>query len=358
MAARTSLPAPPTRRGRHRHLGAVVRRRARRGAAPLPQHGRGHHRVPALAGRRPGPPCASAWRPTGTYSLPLATALHAAGHTVFVCNPLSLARYRQATLARTKTDKLDARCIARFCAAHALHPWAPTSAAHQRLHVLVATRQTLLAQAHQLRNRQHAAGYTACPDLLRELQAPVLAALAAQLARIEQRARARRAAADTPIGTQLRLPDDRPGARASTTAATLVASLPVERLPTPKHVAAYVGLCPREKSSGVSVRGRSTIGVLRAGPPPPRPVPPGHRGDARQPHPPRLRRAPPGQGQARQGGHRRRHAQAAPARRGPCCGRGGPLRRRRLSAPASAPTTPTRPRSAGPSPATTQPAAS
>jgi transposase len=195
---------------------------------------------------------------TGTSSLPLATALHAAGHPVFVCNPVSLARYRQATLARTKTDKLDARCIARFCAAPALHPWAPTSAAHQRLHVLVATRQTLLEQAQQLRNRQHAAGSTACPDLLRELQAPVLAALAAQLAHLE-RERAALAAADTPIGEQVRLLVTIPGL-GLVTAATLVASLPVERLPTATHAAAYVGLCPREKSSGVSVRGRSTIG--------------------------------------------------------------------------------------------------
>ena len=159
---------------------------------------------------------------TGTYSLPLATALHAAGHTVFVCNPLSLARYRQATLARTKTDKLDARCIARFCAAHALHPWAPTSAAHQRLHVLVATRQTLLAQAQQLRNRQHAAGSTACPERLRELQAPVLAALAAQLAHLD-RELAALAAADTPLGAQLRLLTTVPGL-GLVTAATLVAT--------------------------------------------------------------------------------------------------------------------------------------
>jgi transposase len=90
---------------------------------------------------------------TGTYSLPLASALHAAGHTVFVCNPQSLARYRPATLARTKTDKLDARCVARLCTAHALHPWRPASAAHQRLRALVATRQTLAEQAHRLRNR-------------------------------------------------------------------------------------------------------------------------------------------------------------------------------------------------------------
>jgi transposase len=195
---------------------------------------------------------------TGPSSLPLATALHAAGLTVFVCNPLSLARYRQATLARTKTDKLDARCSARFCAAHALHPWAPTSAAQQRLHVLVAPRQPLLGHAQQLRTRQHAAGSTACPDLLRELQAPVLAALAAQLARLD-RELAALAAAETPLGAQVRLLTTVPGL-GLVTAATLVASLPVERLPTAKHAAAYVGLCPREKSSGVSVRGRSTIG--------------------------------------------------------------------------------------------------
>jgi transposase len=195
---------------------------------------------------------------TGTYSLPLARALHAAGHTVFVGDPLSLARYRPATLARPKTDKLDARGIARFCAAPALHPWAPASAAHQRLHVLVAARQTLVEPAHRRRDRQPAAGSTPCPDLVREPPAPGLAALAAQVARIAQEL-ARIAAAATPIGPHLRLLTTIPGL-GLITAATLVASLPVARLTTPKHVAAYVGLCPREKSSGVSVRGRRTIG--------------------------------------------------------------------------------------------------
>jgi transposase len=46
------------------------------------------------------------------------------------------------------------------------------------------------------------------------------------------------------------------------TAATLLASLPTERLDTPPQVAAYVGLCPRERSSGASVRGRSRTGLL------------------------------------------------------------------------------------------------
>jgi transposase len=205
-----------------------------------------------------GPTVRGGLEATGPSSLPLASALHAAGHTVFGGNPLSLARSRQATLARTEPDKLDARGIARSCAAPELQPWSPASLAHQRRHALVATRQTLVEPAHRLRNRQPAAGSTPCADLVRELPAPVPAALAAQLARIEQE-RARIAAAATPIGTHLRSLTTIPGV-GLTTAPALVASLPVARLPTPKHVAADVGLCPRVKSSGGSVRGRSPSG--------------------------------------------------------------------------------------------------
>ncbi len=197
---------------------------------------------------------------TGTYSLPLATALHAAGHTVYVCNPLSLARYGQAMLARTKTDALDARRIARFCAAHELAPWSPSSAAHQQLHALVSTREVLVGQAQRLRNRQHAADYTSCPALVADLQAPVLAAITAQIAAIE-RELATLAKADTPLGAQLRVVQSVPGL-GLTTAATLVSGLPLHRLAGPRQVASYVGLCPRERSSGSSVRGRSSIGSL------------------------------------------------------------------------------------------------
>ena len=197
---------------------------------------------------------------TGAYHLPLATALHEAGHTVFVCNPLSLARYAEAVLARTKTDATDARRIARFCEAHDLAPWSPASPAQQRLHALVATRQALLRQIQQLRNRQDAAGSTACADLVAELQAPVLQVLAAQVARID-RELAALAAAEEGLGPQLRLLTSIPGL-GLVTAAALLASLPVERLTGPRQVAAYVGLCPQERSSGSSIRGRSRTGPV------------------------------------------------------------------------------------------------
>ena len=168
---------------------------------------------------------------TGSYHLPLATALHAAGQTVLVCNPLSSARYSQAVLARTKTDATDARRIARFCEAHDVSPWTPASPAQQRLRALVTARETLVQEALRLRNRQPAAGYTATAALVTDLQAPVLAAIEAQLTAIDGEL-ASLAAADTPLGAHLRLLPGIPGL-GLVTAATLLASLPLDRLETP-----------------------------------------------------------------------------------------------------------------------------
>src|ERR687883_1840766 len=125
---------------------------------------------------------------------------------------------------------------------------------------LLTAGETLVQERLRLRNRQHAAGYTTTEALVTELQAPVLAAIEAQLARID-RELVRLAAPETPLGAQLRLLPSIPGL-GLVTAATLLASLPLDRLETSRQVAAYVGLCPQEHSSGSSVRGRSHVGPL------------------------------------------------------------------------------------------------
>ena len=163
-------------------------------------------------------------------------------------------------LARTKTDATDARRIARFCEAHAVAPWTPASPAQQHLRALLTARETLVQERLRLSNRQQAAGYTASQALVTELQAPVLAAIEGQIAHID-RELAKLAAADTPLGAQLRVVVTIPGL-GLTTAGALLASLPLDRLETSRQVAAYVGLCPQERSSGSSVRGRSHVGPL------------------------------------------------------------------------------------------------
>jgi transposase len=179
---------------------------------------------------------------------------------VLVCNPLSIARYSQAVLARTKTDATDARRIARFCEMHDLVPWTPASPAQQQLRALLTARETLVQERLRLSNRQHAAGYTACQALVTELQAPVLAAIEAQITHID-RELAKLAAVDTLLGAQLRLVVTIPGLGLTTTG-TLLASLPLDRLETARQVVAYVGLCPQEHTSGSSIRARGHIGPL------------------------------------------------------------------------------------------------
>jgi transposase len=209
---------------------------------------------------QPAGPVRIGMEATGAYHLPLATALHAAGHTVLVCDPLSIARYSQAVLARTKTDATDARRIARFCEAYDLPAWTPAPAVYQRLRALLTARETLVQERLRLRNRQHAASYTAHQALVTELQAPVLAAIETQIAHIDREV-ACLATAETPLGAQLRVLVTIPGL-GLTTAGALLASLPLDRLKTSRQVAAYVGLCPQERSSGSSLRGRGHIGPL------------------------------------------------------------------------------------------------
>ncbi len=69
------------------------------------------------------------------------------------------------------------------------------------------------------------------------------------------------AAAETPLGAQLRLVVSI-ASLGLTTAGALLASLPLDRLQTARQVAAYVGLCPTERSSGSSVRGHGHLGPL------------------------------------------------------------------------------------------------
>jgi len=65
---------------------------------------------------------------TGVYGRPLAFALHRSGFRVYVLNPLAVKSYARSLLRRAKTDRADARLIARFLAErHAdLEPYEPT----------------------------------------------------------------------------------------------------------------------------------------------------------------------------------------------------------------------------------------
>lgn len=83
---------------------------------------------------------------TGGYHQRLVGLAHARGLTVFVLNPKDVYHYARAVGLRAKTDRVDARLIARYAAhEHArLRPYAPAMAAQQCIHTLLARRATLV----------------------------------------------------------------------------------------------------------------------------------------------------------------------------------------------------------------------
>jgi transposase len=60
---------------------------------------------------------------TGCYSLDIALALEAEGFDVMVANPRATRHFAQALMQRSKTDPLDARCLAEFCARMPFQRW-------------------------------------------------------------------------------------------------------------------------------------------------------------------------------------------------------------------------------------------
>jgi transposase len=59
---------------------------------------------------------------TGGWSEDLALALHEADHVVCFVNPMRVKAFAKSEMLRTKTDRVDAALIARFCRLHAPEP--------------------------------------------------------------------------------------------------------------------------------------------------------------------------------------------------------------------------------------------
>src|SRR5512136_1192020 len=90
---------------------------------------------------------------TGNYGDDLAIYLHEAGHSVSIVNPARIKGFAQSELIRTKTDKIDAGIIARFCLAMRPEAWVPPSPEIRSLRALVRRADSLIDMLTQEKNR-------------------------------------------------------------------------------------------------------------------------------------------------------------------------------------------------------------
>lgn len=187
---------------------------------------------------------------TGGYSESLALHLFDVGHTVSVVNPRRVKAFGQSELSRTKTDRVDAALIARFCVAHQPAPWSPPPEELRRLQGLLRRLETLEQLHDQEGNRLEAPMLT--QDVRNSINS-LMATIERQVQEIEQQIRD--LFRDHPDLREKRdLLVTIPGI-GEKTAARILAELPdVAELHDSRAAVAYAGLCPAQFQSGKGSR--------------------------------------------------------------------------------------------------------
>jgi transposase len=181
---------------------------------------------------------------TGRYGEGLALFLVDHGLAVSVVNPAQIHAFGQAELSRTKTDKSDAKRIARFCLSQRPLLWQPPPPAVRPLQALVRRLESLLEMRQMEKNRLDGADPTVRPSI-----EAVLATLDAEIAATQQRIR-EHIDHDPDLRQRRDLLDTIPGLGDATIPVLLAALGDVHRFENARSVAAFAGLSPKEHQSG------------------------------------------------------------------------------------------------------------
>lgn len=195
---------------------------------------------------------------TGTYGEALSLFLHESGQRVSVVNPAAIKAFAGSRLSRTKTDRVDAELIARFCQAQAPPAWTPLLQEVKELQAFVRRLESLIEMRVAEENRL-SSGITV--ESVRRSVEELLAHLHEQIKRTEELIR-HHIKSHPRLKQQSELLDSIPSI-AETTAALLLAEITdISQYRSARQVAAYAGLVPRERQSGSSVRGRTRLSKI------------------------------------------------------------------------------------------------
>jgi transposase len=192
---------------------------------------------------------------TGAYGEALAIYLFDAGHRVSIINPAVIKAYAQSHLSRTKTDKVDATLIARFCAERKPPAWSPLPREVRELQSLVRRLESLL-EMHQMEVNRLEAGTSA---------ESVRASLTEHIAFLDEEIKRTEAVIRQHIDQHPTLREQRellvsiPGIGDTTAAKLLAEMLDVKLYKSARQLAAFAGLVPRLHESGSSIKRKARL---------------------------------------------------------------------------------------------------
>lgn len=194
---------------------------------------------------------------TGVYWEAVAADLADHGFAVSVVNPALIKAFGGASGVRTKTDEVDAKLIADFCADRAPEPWHPPSKSVRRLRALVSRREALLDLRTQETNRLEVA---ATDEVKKSIEA-VIAHLDEQIKQIERQIK-KDIDDDPTLRVQRDLLDTIPGVGDKTISMFLSHYGGELRFEKTRQAVAFAGLDTKKHESGTSVKGKARLSKM------------------------------------------------------------------------------------------------
>ena len=186
---------------------------------------------------------------TGVYGEELAEYLYECGHRVSVVNPARIKGFAQSELVRTKTDKVDASVIARFCVAIGPEVWTPESNNVRELRSLARRVDALVKMKNQESNRLDVSSTMVKADIEEHIEY-----LDKQIDVIKQRIKTH-IDQNPDLKEKRKLLESIPGVGEATIRLVLSHFADIQKFSSAKELASFLGIAPTERSSGSSVRG-------------------------------------------------------------------------------------------------------
>lgn len=197
---------------------------------------------------------------TSTYGEGVAEFLIEQGHTVSIVNPARIKGFAISELSRSKSDKADAQLIVRFCMALRPIAWTPPVPEVKHLQALLRRLEALQQMKLQEQNRLETIAIA-----LRSSVEAHIEYLESSMQQIQEQMKDH-FDQHPKLKQQRDLLTSIPGIAEQTAAMLLAEIVDWSLFDSARQLAAYVGVTPRERTSGTSVRGKpcfSRVGNAR-----------------------------------------------------------------------------------------------
>lgn len=194
---------------------------------------------------------------TGTYHCRLAYFLYEHGIKVSVVNPLSVKRFSQALMLRTKTDKADTKLLIEYGKQFNPELWVPKEDCYIELQQLINLQDQLTKQETATKNQLESISHSVVQsDFAKGKIAEQLKKIQFDLKEIKEEMERLILLHEKDNYQRLQ---SIPGIGKQTAIVLLAITQGMKKFDSSKQVSSYFGLAPRIYESGTSVKGKSKI---------------------------------------------------------------------------------------------------